>query len=130
MIRRELAVFLVVGSLTVLVDLLLYRGMLATGLAGVNLAKGSGFLCGTVFAYFANKAWTFGHTRPAAGSAWRFALVYGLTLLANVAVNSTALTLGAGASLAFLAATAVSAALNFAGMKFLVFRSTASAEAT
>lgn len=127
MIRRELAVFLVVGSLTVLVDLLVYRGALAAGLGSVAVAKAAGFLCGTAFAYFANKAWTFGHNRVAAGSALRFVLVYGMTLLANVAVNAAALSLGAGAAPAFLAATAVSAALNFAGMKFLVFRATASA---
>ena len=128
MMRRELARFLVVGSLTVLVDLLAYRGVLASGLASVAAAKAAGFLAGTMFAYFANRAWTFGHAASAPGSALRFALVYGATLLANVAVNAAMLTQGAGTTPAFLAATAVSAALNFAGMKYLVFRSTASTE--
>jgi putative flippase GtrA len=128
MMRRELARFLVVGTLTVLVDLIVYRGILATALASVAAAKAAGFLGGTVFAYFANRAWTFGHTAPAPGSALRFALVYGATLLANVAVNAAALAQGAGTTPAFLAATAVSAALNFAGMKYLVFRASASTE--
>ncbi len=122
MMRRELAVFVVVGLLTVLVDLTVYRTTLAAGVGSVAAAKAAGFLAGTVFAYFANKAWTFGHARPAPGSALRFALVYGATLLANVSVNAGVLALGAGTMLAFLAATGVSATLNFAGMKFLVFR--------
>ncbi len=130
MMRRELALFLVVGSLTVLVDLLVYRGALASGVAAVGACKAAGFLAGTVFAYFANKAWTFGHAGPAPGSALRFSAVYGATLLANVAVNAGVLSLGARVTPAFLAATAVSAALNFAGMKFLVFRSTTSAQAS
>lgn len=130
MMRRELAVFLIVGSLTVLVDLLVYRGVLAAGALGVELCKAAGFTAGTLFAYFANKAWTFGHAAAAPGSALRFAMVYGATLLANVGVNALALSLLAGVTPAFLAATAVSACLNFAGMKFLVFRSTLSAEPT
>ena len=128
MMRRELGRFLVVGSLTVLVDLLVYRGALATGLAGVAACKAGAFVAGTLFAYAANRAWTFGHTQPAPGSALRFALVYGSTLLANVAVNAALLAHGAGVTPAFLAATAVSASLNFAGMKFLVFRSTVATE--
>lgn len=117
MIRREAAIFLVVGSLTVLVDLVVYRGLLGTGVLGVDPAKGAGFLAGTVFSYFANRAFTFG--RP--GSPLRFALVYGATLLANVGINSGALAMGAHQAIAFLAATGVSAILNFAGMKLFVF---------
>lgn len=128
MMRRELARFLVVGSLTVLVDLIAYRSVLASGLAAVAAAKAAGFLAGTVFAYFANRAWTFGHADAAPGSALRFALVYCATLLANVAVNAAVLAQGTGTTPAFLAATAVSAVLNFAGMKYLVFRSPDSTE--
>ena len=61
MIRRELAIFLVVGTLTVVIDFLTYRGLIWAQLLGVDSAKGIGFLTGTVFAYFANRFWTFGH---------------------------------------------------------------------
>lgn len=126
MIRRELAVFLVVGVLTVAIDFVSYRGLLATGWLGIDPAKAAGFLIGTVFAYFANRLWTFGHHRPAAGSALRFALLYATTLAANVAVNAVLLAVLADWSyalqLAFLVATCVSAALNFLGMKLFVFR--------
>lgn len=134
MIRRELGVFLIVGSLTVLVDFLTYRGLLWAGLFGVDLAKATGFLCGTVFAYFANKAWTFAHTQTGSGSVFRFVLLYGLTLGANVLVNSAVLALCAGVAfaiqIAFLLATGTSAVLNFLGMKFFVFRASSSTEPT
>ncbi|WP_036169908.1 GtrA family protein [Massilia sp. 9096] len=134
MIRRELLVFLVVGSLTVLVDFLTYRGLLWSGMVWTGGAKAVGFLAGTVFAYFANRAWTFGHRSHRPGTAWRFALLYAVTLGTNVSVNATALRFLAGTGfavqLAFLAATGVSTCLNFLGMKLFVFRVTIHPEST
>lgn len=131
MIKRELALFLAVGTLTVLVDFAVYRGLVWTGTVNVNVAKGVSFLVGTVFAYFANRYWTFGHYLPALGSTWRFAVLYSATLGTNVLLNELSLKLlGASAGAvqwAFLMATAVSAALNFLGMKFFVFKSTSRA---
>jgi len=96
------------------------------------LAKATGFLTGTLFAYFANRLWTFGHTQHQSGSAWRFAVLYASTLGANVLINALALKLLADAmgsvQLAFLLATGVSASLNFVGMKFFVFKASATAE--
>lgn len=126
MIRRELGIFLVVGSLTVLVDFLTYRGLVWSQLLTVDVAKAVGFITGTVFAYFANRFWTFGHKAHAAGSAWRFALLYAVTLIANVEINALALEKLAGSlfavQVAFLIATAISATMNFLGMKLFVFR--------
>lgn len=134
MIRRELLVFLVVGSLTVLVDFLTYRSLLWSGWIGTGAAKAAGFLAGTVFAYFANRAWTFGHRTHRSGTAWRFALLYAVTLGANVTVNAAALHLltgtGFAVQLAFLAATGVSTCLNFLGMKLFVFKAVTHPEAT
>ena len=114
MIKRELGIFLIVGSLTVLVDYLVYRGVIWIG---VDLAKGIGFLTGTLFAFIANRFWTFGHKSHAPGSAWRFIFLYLSTLLVNVAVNALALKVMTdtmtAVRLAFLIATGVSASLNF-----------------
>lgn len=125
MIRRELASFLVVGVTTVLIDYSTYRGLAFSGVA-VDVAKATGFLTGTVFAYVANKVWTFGQARHAPGSLWRFALLYALTLGANVLINATALRALADIRFtvpaAFLLATGTSATLNFLGMKFFVFQ--------
>lgn len=130
--RRELAVFIIVGSLTVLVDFLTYRGLAWAELASVDMSKATGFLAGTVFAYFANRFWTFGHKAHAAGSAWRFAILYAATLGVNVFVNAVALVLLADATaaiqMAFLLATGVSASLNFVGMKLFVFKEASASE--
>ena len=126
MIKRELGVFLTVGALTVLFDFLTYRGLVWTGWFSVDIAKALGFLTGTLFAYFANRIWTFGHLEHAPGSVWRFALLYTITLSANVLVNAGCLALFSAISIAiqaaFLIATGVSAALNFLGMKLFVFK--------
>lgn len=129
MIKREFGIFLIVGSLTVLVDFAVYRGLLWLDVTSIDLAKGVSFLAGTVFAYFANRFWTFGHQSIAAGSVGRFAVLYLSTLIANIAVNALALKalIDVPSSLqwAFLLATGVSATLNFLGMKFFVFHSQA-----
>ena len=134
MIRKELAIFLVVGGLTVLVDYLTYRGIVWTGLLATNLAKGAGFLTGTVFAYFVNRVWTFGTRAHATGSAWRFAALYTLTLLINIYANALMLSFLYGLTdpvqAAFVIATGLSATLNFLGMKHFVFVSTRPGEAT
>lgn len=131
MIRRELPVFLVVGVLTVLTDFAIYRSVAWAGL-DIHAAKAVGFISGTVFAYFANRFWTFSDERPVRSSALRFLFLYALTLLANVQVNALALALLSGwtgaMQIAFLVATGTSATLNFLGMKFFVFRSTHSLE--
>ena len=129
MIKREFGIFLIVGSLTVLVDFAVYRGLLWLDITSIDLAKGVSFLAGTIFAYFANRFWTFGHQSIAAGSVGRFAVLYLSTLIANIAVNALALKalIDVPSSLqwAFLLATGVSAILNFLGMKFFVFHSQA-----
>ena len=132
MIKRELVIFLIVGASTVLVDFITYRGLIEFQVMEVDMAKATGFLVGTCFAYFANRFWTFGHNSHAPGSAWRFLVLYASTLGANVIVNAFSLKLfadtAAAFQLAFLLATGVSACLNFLGMKFIVFKSIPTSE--
>lgn len=127
MVIRELAIFLIVGVTTVVVDFLTYRGIVNLELAGVDAAKAIGFLVGTVFAYFANRFLTFGHKSQVPGTAWRFVILYAGTLVANVVVNSLILKIlkqsTFAVNLAFFMATGFSAILNFLGMKFFVFHS-------
>ena len=47
MIKRELAIFLVVGASTVLVDFISYRGLIGFQVMEVDTAKATGFLVGT-----------------------------------------------------------------------------------
>lgn len=126
MIRRQVGVFLIVGSLTVALDCLIYRALLVATSLPLDWAKAGGFLAGTCFAYLANRYWTFAQQRQAAGSVPRFVLLYAATLGGNVGVNAWVLHSLAGWpfawSAAFLVATGFSATLNFLGMKWLVFR--------
>jgi putative flippase GtrA len=119
----ELGRFAVVGSTTVLIDLVWYLVLLFLGIPR-PAAKSVSFAAGTVYAYFANRAWTF----RSHGSPWRFTgfvALYVTTLVVNVVVNQAVLGLltddGISLGLAFLAATGTSATLNFLGLKFLVF---------
>jgi putative flippase GtrA len=125
MMRRELMVFLVVGGLTVWFDFGIYHALMALAGMHSDAAKAGGFLVGTLFAYWANRRWTFGHVAPSRGSWWRFALLYSTTLGTNVLVNALMLQLTPATwhpvHAAFGVATGCSAALNFLGMKYLVF---------
>jgi putative flippase GtrA len=122
--RQQVCRFLVVGSLTVLVDYAAYRAIVSLS-SVIDASKAIAFLTGTAFAYVVNRRFTFRSTAPHGSQLVRFLAVYLATLAANVAVNTVAL--GAlhevrhALTLAFIVATAVSATLNFLGMKFLVF---------
>lgn len=134
MIRRQLSVFLIVGLSAVAVDFVVYRGALWLAPLATSGAKAAGFIAGTVFAYFANRRWTFPDARAGAANVARFACLYAMTLAINVAVNRAVLVALAddvpGALHAgFIVATGMSAALNFLGMKFFVFRPVSRLEA-
>ncbi len=125
MIQKEIRTFLVVGTLTVCVDFLFYQLFLRSEFLPVPLAKALGFIAGTVFAYFANRYWTFQHRSPTAQSVVRFYVLYGLTLLVNVMTNALIIkalpNVDVAVHLAFIVATGLSAILNFVGLKMFVF---------
>jgi putative flippase GtrA len=128
--KYELSRFIVIGCLAVLLDFLLYSGGLVLGLS-TALAKAGGFCAGSIFAYFANRRITFqvGDTQHRIEA---FVMVYLAGLGANVGINELMMIVLAeqvyNYEVAFLISTVSSAALNFAGMKFIVFRKTISDE--
>ena len=123
--RGQIARFLLVGGTSMLVDLATYRTCLAI-LGVVSLAKASGFIVGTTFAFFANRMFTFKQETNQRGQVSRFLTVYSATLLVNVALNGLLLGLLGlnefGIMTSFLVATVFSSALNFIGMKRYVFK--------
>lgn len=127
--RKQLQRFLMVGGTTVFIDFAIYCLGFSCGL-DKSVAKSIAFLVGTVFAYFANKAWTFEAEKHTGGGVSLFILVYSVTLLVNVAVNALFLWALDGFPLkiviAFVIATGTSATLNFLGMKYIVFAKPAS----
>lgn len=125
-IKREVVIFIIVGSITVLLDFLVYRSLLWNDFIVVDIAKALGFLVGTVFAYFANRFWTFSQNQQKPGSVWRFVLLYTSTLITNVYANAFGIFLLANmllvVEISFIFATGLSAVLNFIGMKLFVFK--------
>lgn len=122
-VAGEAARFVPVGIAAVIIDSLVYAAFLAIG-AAVAPAKASGFISGAIFAYFANRRFTFRRMGDRASSVISFIAVYLSALFMNVAINSLivkSLSTDLRFALAFLVATAVSATMNFIGMKFLVF---------
>ena len=125
MSKKEGSIFFVVGIFTVLLDYVIYQLLMLNDFLDVPLSKGLGFIGGTVFSFFANRAWTFKNTEPLHKSVPRFCFLYLLTLSINVIFNSIMLNLVAGITMAgqiaFVFATLISAGVNFLGMKFFVF---------
>jgi putative flippase GtrA len=125
-VRGSLARFMLVGGTTVLIDAVVYQLLLLTGVTH-GWAKAVGFLAGAVFAYVANWRFTF-QGRHHRWSVAAFVAVYLCALGLNVGINALVLTVLGGertwqVAVAFVAATAVSAAWNFLGMARFVFRS-------
>ena len=125
LLEYEVARFLIVGGTTVLIDLICYFILIYIGF-DTFLSKGVSFSVGTVFAYFANRNYTF---QSSMGGFFRFTvftLLYLSTLVVNVASNEIILKftshINGSLMIAFLIATSLSATLNFTGMKYIVFK--------
>ena len=122
---KQLKRFILVGTATVLIDFLIYRILVVP--LDPPLSKAISFLAGSFFAYQFNRKWTFQAGNTNLFQVIVFAFVYCSSLVFNVVANSAILNslpslLPGRLALAFLAATVISASLNFLGMKLLVFR--------
>jgi putative flippase GtrA len=127
MLKLEAARFIVVGIVSLIADFAVYRGLLIVDPGHANAWKAAGFIVGTTVAFALNKKWTFGrHDVGMRRAVPRFLIVYAATLVLNVATNAFLLSILPDSRtrilVAFLFASAVSAAGNFAGLKWFVFR--------
>ena len=118
--------FIVIGICTVIIDYLTYSSILTYTFLNKEKAKGIGFVVGTLFAYFGNRSLTFSKKTYRKKSFMYFSTLYLITLFLNILINSFVLKIIGesylGYKIAFIIATAFSAALNFFGMKFFVFK--------
>jgi putative flippase GtrA len=125
-LKTEIRRFLIVGSTTVAIDLICYSALLRAGVP-VPMAKAIGFVAGMIFAWFANRFYTFAQ-KGGFGRMTGFVVLYLGTLGLNVLTNQLWLSLLGPSTFgyfgAFLVATGLSATANFLGMKLLVFRPT------
>ena len=122
---RQIRRFLAVGVGSVAIDSFAYFGLVlvADDFLSKDLAKAISFVLGTVFAFVANKFWTFQSRRRSLFEGYSFFLLYLATMLINVGVNhAVRLLLPSALVTAFVCATATSTLLNFLGQKFIAFR--------
>ncbi len=124
-LEYELFRFLIVGSTTVFVDLVCYFVLLSMGY-DTHTSKGISFSVGTIFAYFANRSYTFQASKRGSLKFFIFCILYLSTLIVNIFTNEAILELMGRTNisfvLAFILATILSAILNFIGMKYYVFQ--------
>lgn len=143
--KKQVIKFGLIGVLAVLTDLACYYLFLqvfteniTTEYSNEAIAKTLSFLCGMVVTYSLNKIWTWKQRNRSSKRLVKFMLLYGFSLVLNVATNSAALyALYAAKGLlnvpfkyfiAFVCATGVSALVNFVGQKYWVFKDATPAE--
>ena len=117
--------FLVVGTSTVLVDLIVYSFLLKLSL-NISASKLIGFSSGTLYSYNLNKSWTFHSSLKYKEKLLKYILLYLSSMYLNIQINSKLLIIlttdeSTSYKLAFLVATTCSAMINYLGMKYLVF---------
>ena len=138
-LKKQLVKFTMIGVLAVLVDLACYYLLLNVVpekmmgfVPNESVAKTISFLCGMSVTYSLNKLWTWKKRDRSASRMAKFGVLYGFSLVMNVAVNSSllfllhhfnyVLDLPGKYLIAFVGATGFSAVMNFLGQKFWVFR--------
>ncbi len=119
----QLSRFVLVGSLSALVDYGIYQALLHADVY-VHFAKAISFICGTTTAYLLNRRFTFA---GATGRFTGFLLLYGTTFFVNVGMNAVALHLLPDATplrvtIAWATAQATATAINFLVLRTVVFR--------
>lgn len=126
--KRQIIFFVFIGFISVFVDYLVYSLSFKI-LAQLNLSKQIGFIAGSVFAYYANKNFTFNlrvsGTILMQVKYW-FAVIFVMNINSMVnefIFNNYQLEIVNSYHLAFLVATTVSAIINFLLFKHFVFRS-------
>jgi putative flippase GtrA len=128
-VKHELVRYLVSGISAVCTDMLTYTLLLPS--MGPSPSKTISFITATVVAYFLNKFWTFKQVEHSWPQMFKFGALYSTSLIANVAVNRTAIfiieqyvkqLLSVEYQLSWLLATGTSTVLNYVGQKFWVFK--------
>jgi len=138
-LKKQIIKFGLIGFLAVFVDMGIYYLLLNSFPESMKdaaypevIAKSLSFMCGTFVTYNLNKMWTWRKRDKSNSRFAKFMLLYGASMLVNVAINSLLLfvlheyqhifDLPNKYFIAFVGATGTSAMLNFAGQKIWVFR--------
>lgn len=113
--------FIIVGILSVFTDMGFYYLFTTNGFQ-VNLSKLISFVLGAILGFIMNKSWTFRSKGNTHKEILMFAVLYFISLNANVFSNKWILDSYHLKLLAFIVATGISTIINYLGQKFIVFR--------
>ena len=117
--------FLFVGSSTVIIDFIIYSILYLIGFNS-KISKSLGFISGTIYAYYMNKNITFKSNKRGAKIFFSFVTLYIFSLILNVYINETLLSLNYFANytyfLSFIIATIISATVNYCVMNLIIFK--------
>jgi putative flippase GtrA len=117
----EIIKFIVVGVFAVIIDGTTYALMIRTIGFEHGLSKRLSFILGSVWAFFANKYFTFNSSAPARKEIILFSILYITTYSINGWIHDITWEVSALDWLSFLTATATSTVINYLGQKFVVF---------
>lgn len=138
-LKTQLLKFIFVGAIAAIADLSFYYLFLQilpeyfwSLFSNESIAKALSFVIGTTVTYYLNKFWTWKRKDRSTKRFAKFLVLYAITLLMNVSVNSLLLYLFHQYStfynlpnkylFAFIGAAGASACVNFIGQKFWVFK--------
>jgi putative flippase GtrA len=121
-LRAQLVRYLLVGGVAVLIDAGAYYVLVALRWLEPAGAKRVSFAMGAVWGFFANKFFTFGQRTFALHEPVLFTFVYLAGWILNSLLHDAVLAFTGWRTLAFLVATGTSTCTNFAGQKWIVFR--------
>lgn len=138
-LRSQIIKFTSFGIIALLADLATYYLVLNlldeksfSLLITAKIAKTISFIVGTTITYYLNKKWTWGKTDKSKSRFVKFLMLYTVSLIINVSINSLALTALIAMQavidfpfkylIAFITAAGASAVFTFFGQKFWVFK--------
>ena len=119
--NSEIIKFIVVGVLAVLIDGTTYALMVRALGFEQGLSKRVSFILGSIWAFFANKRYTFNSPAPARKEIILFSILYITTYFVNGWIHDITWKISDMDWLSFLTATATSTVINYLGQKFVVF---------
>ena len=119
--NSEIIKFIVVGVLAVLIDGTTYALMVRAIGFEHGLSKRFSFILGSIWAFFANKHYTFNSLAPARKEIILFSILYITTYFVNGWIHDIPWEISELDWLSFLTATATSTVINYFGQKFVVF---------
>lgn len=123
--RGQVARYLVAGGSAVVVDFVLYRGIMWMFDLKL-LAKAVGYVGGTVYSFYVNRSFTFKRDSSNREQVISYLFIYIVSMFLNTGINQTGLFLlgtgELGINFSFITAAVTSAAFNFVCMKRFVFK--------